>query len=210
MDGNFFFVMGVVLVGAAVTLAFVGIRGSDSFPANRAMLVGVTALFAAIVGVTVAFAVVKSVDEQDERNEELAKEEQEAEGEAEAEAPPATPGGQPQASGGGNQQAPVTTATSLDVGSPDDGSLVFEPNGLQAQPGSIDITYSNPSQVAHSIAVATANGNVLGETEIFAAGEESLDLADVAPGKYVFYCTVPGHREGGMEGDLTVSGGATP
>jgi len=210
MDGNFFFVMGVVLVVAAVGLAFVGIRDSESFPANRAMLVGVTALFAAVVGGTVAFAVVKSVEEQDERKEELAKEEQVAEGEAEAEAPAASPGGQPQASGGGNQQPPVTTATSLDVTSPEDGSLVFEPNGLQAQPGSVDITYSNPSQVAHSIAVATANGNVLGETDIFAAGDESLDLTDVAPGKYVFYCTVPGHREGGMEGDLTVTGGPTP
>src|SRR5215218_8288416 len=210
MDGNFFFVMGVVLVVAAVGLAFVGIRDSESFPANRAMLVGVTALFAAVVGGTVAFAVVKSVEEQDERKEELAKEEQEAEGEAEAEAPAASPGGQPQASGGGNQQPPATTATSLDVTSPEDGSLVFEPNGLQAQPGSVDITYSNPSQVAHSIAVATANGNVLGETDIFAAGEESLDLTDVAPGKYVFYCTVPGHREGGMEGDLTVTGGPAP
>jgi plastocyanin len=206
MDGNFFFVMGVVLVVAAVGLAFVGIRGSESFPANRAMLVGITALFATVVGV--AFAVVKSVEEQDERTEELAKEEQEAGGEAEA--PPASPGGQPQASGGGNQQAPATTTTSLDVASPEDGSLVFEPNGLEAQPGSIDITYSNPSQVAHSIAVATANGNVLGETDIFAAGEESLDLTDVAPGEYVFYCTVPGHREGGMEGDLTVTGGPTP
>jgi plastocyanin/uncharacterized membrane protein len=197
MDGNFFFVMGVVLVVAAVGLAFVGIRGSESFPANRAMLVGITALFATVVGVTVAFAVVKSVEEQDERTEELAKEEQEAGGEAEA--PPASPGGQPQASGGGNQQAPATTTTSLDVASPEDGSLVFEPNGLEAQPGSIDITYSNPSQVAHSIAVATANGNVLGETDIFAAGEESLDLTDVAPGEYVFSCT-----------DLTVTGGPTP
>jgi uncharacterized cupredoxin-like copper-binding protein len=26
----------------------------------------------------------------------------------------------------------------------------------------------------------------------------------VKPGKYQFYCTVAGHREGGMEGTLTV------
>jgi len=25
------------------------------------------------------------------------------------------------------------------------------------------------------------------------------------PGKYVFYCNVPGHRQGGMQGTLTVS-----
>ncbi len=75
MDGNFFFVVGSVLVLAAVVVSFVGIRGSDSFPPNRGVLLGVIALFVAIVGTTMAFAIVKSVDEQDKRDEELAKEE---------------------------------------------------------------------------------------------------------------------------------------
>ena len=32
MDGNFFFVIGIVLVIAAVALAFLGIREGDRFP----------------------------------------------------------------------------------------------------------------------------------------------------------------------------------
>jgi plastocyanin len=188
MDGDFFFVMGVVLVFVAVVLAFFGIRNDERFPQNRAILVGGTALFAAVVATTMGFAVVKSVDEQDKRNEELAKEEQEAQAET----------GQP--AGGG---------ASVAVDSPADGSLVYQPNGLEAQPGNLTIEYDNPSPVPHSIAVATSNGNVLGETQPGAGGTQTLELSNLTPGKYVFYCTVPGHREAGMEGDLTVGAGQT-
>jgi plastocyanin len=210
MDGNFFFVLGIILVLAAVALAFVGIRGADSFPPRRGVLVGVIVLFAALVGTTMAFAIVKSKDEQDKRNEELAKEQEQAQPSNNAgEAAPATPGGQPQASSGGNQQPVQTTggAETLDVSSPADGGLVYDPNGLTAKPGNVTITYDNPSPVPHSIAVATANGNVLGQVQPFTAGKQSVDLSNLAPGKYVFYCTVPGHREAGMQGDLTVTGG---
>jgi plastocyanin len=208
MDGNFFFVVGGVLVLAAVVVSFVGIRGSESFPANRGVLLGVVALFVAIVGTTMAFAIVKSVDEQDKRNDELAKEEPSNSGEAQ----PVTPGGQPQASSGGNQQPAQQpeNVEALDVASPADGSLVFQPNGLQAQPGNVEITYDNPSPVPHSIAVATANGNVIGQVQPFTAGKQTVALNGLKPGQYVFYCTVPGHREAGMQGDLTVTGGPTP
>jgi plastocyanin len=221
MDGNFFFVLGIVLVLAAVALAFVGIRGADSFPPGRGALVGVIVLFVALVGTTMAFAIVKSKDEQDKRNEELAKQEEQAQPSNSGQTQPATPGGQPQASSGGNQQPVQTTggaggtqtqsssggAETLDVSSPADGGLVFDPNGLTAKPGNVTITYDNPSPVPHSIAVATANGNVLGQVQPFTDGKQSVDLSNLAPGEYVFYCTVPGHREAGMQGDLTVTGG---
>jgi len=203
MDGNFFFVVGIVLVLCAVGLAFVGIRGSDRFPPNRAVLVGGTALFAAVVATTMAFAIVKSNDEQKSRNEKLAKEEGQAQPSNGGAAQPASPGGQPQATGGGATET-------LDVASPADGSLQFQPNGLTTKPGNLAITYTNPSQVPHSIALATANGNVLGQVQPFTNGKQTLNIPNLAPGKYIFYCTVPGHREAGMEGNLTVLGGPTP
>ena len=198
MDGNFFFVVGIVLVIAAVGLAFLGIRESDRFPTSRALMVGGIVLFAAVVATTMAFAVVKSNDEQDKRNAELAKEEPQPETSG-------TTGARPGPLG------PATGATeSLDVSSPADGGLVFEPNGLMAKPGNVTITYDNPSPVPHSIAVATSNGNVLGQVQPFTNNKESVQLSNLAPGSYVFYCTVPGHREAGMEGNLTVTGGPTP
>lgn len=186
MDGNFFFVIGGVLVLAAVVVSFVGIRGSESFPANRGVLLGVVALFVVIVGTTMAFAIVKSVDEQDKRNKELAKEE------------------------GTTETTAKGPVEAIDVSSPADGGLVYQPNGLQAKPGNVAITYDNPSQVPHSIAVATANGNVLGQVQPFTDGKQTVTLTDLNAGKYVFYCTVPGHREAGMQGNLTVVGGPTP
>src|SRR5689334_1732790 len=144
MDGNFFFVIGIVLVLAAVALAFVGIRNEERFPPNRAILVGGTALFAAVVVTTMAFAIVKSNDEQKSRNEKLAQEEGQTQPSNGGAAQPVSPGGQPQASAGGNQQAPQTggqtgggqsgaATESIDVSSPADGSLVFQPNGLTAK-----------------------------------------------------------------------------
>jgi plastocyanin len=180
MDGNFFFVIGGVLVLAALAIALVGIRGSESFPPNRGMMAGVIVVFVALVGTTMAFAIVKSNDEQKKRNEKLAAEE------------------------GTTTTTSSGPTTELDVSSPSDGGLVFQPNGLTAKPGNVDVTYDNPSQVPHSIAVATANGNVLGQVQPFSNGKQSVDLSNLAPGKYVFYCTVPGHREAGMQGDLTV------
>jgi plastocyanin len=180
MDGNFFFVIGGLLVLAAVVISFVGIRGSDSFPPNRGVLLGVIALFIVIVGTTMAFAIVKSVDEQNKRNDELAKEE------------------------GTTSTTASGPVTELAVSSPSNGGLVFQPNGLQAKPGNVAITYDNLSTTPHSIAVATANGNVLGQVQPFSGGKQTVTLNSLAPGKYVFYCTVPGHREAGMQGDLTV------
>jgi plastocyanin len=217
MDGNYFFVIGGILVAAALVVSFIGIRGSSSFPGSRAIMGGVIAVFAAVVVTTMAFAIVKSNDEQKKRNEKLAQESQVSNS---GETQPATPGGQPQASQGGNQQVPQPTqgggqqgsqgggaSTTIEISSPSDGSLVYQPNGVQAKPGNVTINYDNPSPVPHSIAVATANGNVLGEVQPFASGKQSVDLTNLAPGKYVFYCTVPGHREAGMQGDLTVLGG---
>ncbi len=79
--------------------------------------------------------------------------------------------------------------------------LAFVPNQLSAPAGRITIRMTNPSQLQHSIALAVsgiAPGPVVGN------GGVSEVTATLAPGTYTFYCTVPGHRQAGMTGTLTV------
>jgi len=52
--------------------------------------------------------------------------------------------------------------------------------------------------------VAIAKGSQeLAKSPLISQSSTSVS-ADLAPGKYVFYCTVPGHRQAGMQGTLTV------
>ena len=188
-----FYVCGILLVLAALGISFVGIRSKDFPP--RQVLLGVTALFAAIVVGTATYSVLNAEDEQEHREHELAAEEVEAEAEVDKaeEGKPPPDAGQP------------TTATEVALASPEDGSLSYSPDGVEAPAGNITIEYDNPSPVEHNVAVER-EGETLGESDTIAGAVATLKLLEVEPGEYVFYCTIPGHRDGGMEGDLTVTG----
>jgi uncharacterized cupredoxin-like copper-binding protein len=61
---------------------------------------------------------------------------------------------------------------------------------------------SNPSPVPHGIAIQGSGVNKVGS--IVNQGGSSTISASLKPGKYTFYCPVPGHRQAGMQGTLTV------
>jgi mono/diheme cytochrome c family protein len=71
MDDTLFYVLGIALVVLALVTAFLGLR-FEKFPPSRALLIGGVALFAALVIGTTTFAWRNAVDEQDQREEELA------------------------------------------------------------------------------------------------------------------------------------------
>jgi uncharacterized cupredoxin-like copper-binding protein len=55
----------------------------------------------------------------------------------------------------------------------------------------------------HNVTIQNGtNGPVVGATPTFTGGTRIL-TANLKPGTYTFYCTVPGHRAGGMQGTLT-------
>jgi len=81
--------------------------------------------------------------------------------------------------------------------------LAYETNAATAKPGLVEIRSPNPSGTPHDIAV---EGPGLPETngKVVTNGGVSTIKVTLKPGTYQFFCTVPGHREGGMEGTLTV------
>ncbi|HEY1833276.1 MAG TPA: plastocyanin/azurin family copper-binding protein [Solirubrobacteraceae bacterium] len=83
------------------------------------------------------------------------------------------------------------------------GELSYNTKTLTAKAGKVTIEMTNMSPVEHNVTVAEGT-KVLGATPSFVGGSKTLTLT-LKPGKYTFYCSVPGHRQAGMEGTLTVS-----
>jgi plastocyanin len=212
VDGTIYFYAGGALVLCALVFSFIGIRGKKTFPPSGSVMAGVAALFAVLVVGTAAYAVANAREEVEHREHEEAEEGSEAaeevaaeqEGSEEAGAAPAaqeaggvSEGGQPPGAepGGGEAQ-------SFDITSPEDGSLVYEPDSIDAAAGTITLAYANPSPVPHNINLEV-EGETIAESEDVTGAETSIEQ-ELAPGQYVFYCSIPGHRESGMEGTLTV------
>ena len=62
---------------------------------------------------------------------------------------------------------------------------------------------SNPASIPHGISVE-GNGVDKTGTTVMQGGTATV-TATLKPGKYTFYCPVPGHKAAGMTGTLTVT-----
>jgi plastocyanin len=94
-------------------------------------------------------------------------------------------------------------AATLDVSTPSGSDLAFDQKSLSAKAGSVTIDFDNKQSLQHDVAVADSSGTILGQTDLVSSGTASTTV-DLQSGTYTFYCTVPGHKEAGMEGTLTV------
>lgn len=202
--GDVFYIVGIGLTVLALVLSFVGLR-AERFPTSRLAFAGVIGFMAALVAATCAFAVVLAREEQKHRAEELAHAEEEAAAAAEepsggTEAEEPGPAAEP---AGGEVEKEPPAAKPIEVTSPADGSLVFEPDTLEAAAGPVALDYTNPSEVPHNIAIE-GGGETIAESATVTGGDSATAEAELEAGEYVFYCAIPGHRESGMEGDLRV------
>jgi plastocyanin len=106
-------------------------------------------------------------------------------------------GGEKEAEGG------TAGAATLDFEADPSGSLAYTTDKATAKAGKVTVNFTNSSPVPHDVAIEDEAGETIAETEVLAEGSDSA-TAELEPGEYKFFCTVPGHRQAGMEGTLTV------
>lgn len=99
------------------------------------------------------------------------------------------------AAGGGGSQ--------LKLEADPNGQLAFTTDTATAKAGEVTIDFNNPQSLPHDVAIEDSNGNTISQTDVISDGSTTTTV-DLKPGTYTYYCTVPGHRDAGMEGTLTV------
>jgi plastocyanin len=115
-------------------------------------------------------------------------------------------------------QAPATSPASTSTSTPangaggsekisleanPEGQLAFNSKALTAKAGKVAIEFVNKSSLAHNVTIESASGEKAGATPTFSGGSKTLSV-NLKPGTYKFFCSVPGHRQAGMEGTITV------
>jgi len=102
----------------------------------------------------------------------------------------------PQAGGGAEAKAQNGT---LSIPADPNGQLAFATNRASAPAGDLKVEMPNRSGTPHDIVI---DGK--GKGEVVQNGGTSEFEAKFDAGTYTYYCSVPGHRQAGMEGRLTV------
>jgi plastocyanin len=107
------------------------------------------------------------------------------------------------AAGGGEAEGKSAgSASAVDIEAASSG-LEYTSKTATAKAGKVTVDFNNPQPLTHDVAIEDSSGKTIGQTELIAEGSSSA-VVNLKPGTYHYYCTVPGHREAGMEGTLTV------
>jgi plastocyanin len=187
-----FYIAGVLLAVWAVVLAFLGLSRA-SFPGGRTGERAVIGISVVLAAATVAMAVITASTEKPEKKRVV---------EAGAVKPSAAA---PKVAAAGGTAAPPAAAAGapLALAADPTGNLRFDKKTLSAKPGKVTIDFTNKSQVGHDVTIAKG-ATKIGGTPVITNSQASLNV-NLKPGQYVFYCSVPGHRQAGMQGTLTVT-----
>ena len=100
-------------------------------------------------------------------------------------------------------EAAVAAARPSTSRRPSGSDLAFDQKDVSAKAGSVTIDFDNKQPLQHDVKVEDSSGQELGGTDLVSSGTATATV-NLQPGTYTFFCSVPGHREAGMEGTLTV------
>jgi plastocyanin len=120
-------------------------------------------------------------------------------------------GGDDDDDGGETAAAPATTTapagggggSTVDISTPPGSDLAYDQTEVSAKAGSVTINFDNQQSTQHDVKVEDSSGQEVGGTDLISSSTATATV-DLQPGNYTFFCSVPGHREAGMEGTLTV------
>jgi plastocyanin len=189
-----FYIAGGLFAAWAVLLAFLGLSRS-SFPGGKSGERAVIGISVVLAAAAIGTAIGTASTEKPEANAAVKA----------GAAKPAAAAPKARANGGtGGTAAPAAAAGApLALAADPTGQLRYDRKTLSAKAGKVTIDFTNKSQVGHDVTIAKGPTK-LGGTKVITNSKASASVT-LKPGAYVFYCSVPGHRQAGMQGSLTVT-----
>jgi len=112
-------------------------------------------------------------------------------------------GGGAAAGGGREASGGAGGGSTVEFEADPEGNLAYTTTEASAEAGKVTIDFNNPQSLPHDVAIEASSGKTVAQTDLI-GNEETSTTANLKSGTYTFYCSVPGHREAGMEGTLTV------
>ncbi len=103
------------------------------------------------------------------------------------------------AAGGPGGTAKADAKNVVSIPTDPSGQLAYQVKNATAKAGKVTLSTKNDASVPHNIAI---KGD--GEGPVVSGGKTSEVSANLKAGRYEFYCSVPGHEQAGMKGNLVV------
>jgi plastocyanin len=207
---NAFHIVGGLLALWAVVLAGLGVLNHDFPPKGlEKVIIGISVL---LVAGAITSAIAVSGEAKPKGSEQAGVKSRTGKEGSGAPAPgtgtpaPGTGANSGQATPGNKNAKPKpgqATAVTLRLSADPTGALKFDKSTLAAQAGNVRIVLSNPAPVPHNISLEGAGG-LSKQGPTVSKGGASQVQATLKAGTYTFFCSVPGHRQAGMQGTLTV------
>jgi plastocyanin len=118
--------------------------------------------------------------------------------------------------GGGNKKESSAPATTPPAQTPakttagggakaltiDESEFKLAPKDANVGSGAVTVTAKNVGTIAHTLEIE--GKGVEKKTANIQPGSSADLKVNLKPGKYEMYCTIPGHKQSGMEGTITV------